>query len=262
MKREDLVSNLQSELDSFQAIYSTRPIVDNSGGMGFNHSFALWKMLRSLKPALVVESGIWKGHSTWLIEIAVPNSKIISFDTDLSMRQYVSPNVTYIERDFRFYDWTSENLANSLIFFDDHQNSFSRILLAYFFGFKKIIFEDNYSINQGDFYSINHLFSNTGFPDIQMSKKHRKSLRTFVKRTWYMPVLRRVGSHQNWIIPPNTFDSKNFKNRMSYILTFPRILESNGHIATEFVELLPAFASQDFAKSDFSYNNITFLELK
>ncbi len=263
MKYEDLVSNLQSELEAFQAIYSTRPIKDNSGGMGFNHSFALWKMLRLLKPELVVESGIWKGHSTWLIEIAVPNTKIISFDPDLSMRQYISPNVIYAENDFQYYDWSRENLEHSLIFFDDHQNSYSRILLAYFFGFKKIIFEDNYSINQGDFYSLIHLFSNSGFPDIQMSKNHRKSLRTIVKRAWYMPVLRRIGSHQNWIVAENTFDSKNIKNRMSQMLTFPRILESDGTVANEFVDSAPDFIVQNFInKNEFTYNNFTFLELK
>jgi len=89
VEKSDLVSDLEKDLDKFCEIYASRPIQDNTGGMGFNHSFALWKMLRVLNPDLVIESGIWKGHSTWLIETTLPNAKIISFDTNLTLRQYV-----------------------------------------------------------------------------------------------------------------------------------------------------------------------------
>jgi hypothetical protein len=263
MKKNDLLSELKIDLNTFCKIYATRPIQDNSGGMGFNHSFALWKMLRVLNPDLIVESGIWKGHSTWLIETTLPNAKIISFDTSLELREYFSPAATYSEGDFQFYDWSSENLENSLIFFDDHQNSYSRILLAYFFGFKRLIFEDNYPIDDGDFYSLNHLLSDSGFPDIQLSSKYRKSWRSRFKRIWYLPVLQRVGSHQNWIIPENSFDSKNLKRRTLNMVTFPRILGNDGSVESEFLNLVPEF---DLVKSDnkleFSYNNITYLELQ
>ena len=263
MNKNDLVADLKKDLDIFCEIYASRPIQDNAGGMGFNHSFALWKMLRVLNPDLVVESGIWKGHSTWLIETTLPNAKIISFDTNLAFRQYVSPAATYSEGDFQFYDWSSENLENSLIFFDDHQNSFSRTLLAYFFGFKRLIFEDNYSPDNGDCYSLNHLLSGSGFPDIQLSSKHRKSFRSRVKRAWYLPVLRRVGSHQNWIIPENRFDSKNLEHRTLKMVTFPRILQSDGTIEDQFLDSVPGFKSFKSEKnSEFSYNNITYLELR
>ena len=263
MKKNDLVSDLKKDLDTFCEIYASRPIQDNVGGMGFNHSFALWKMLKVLKPDIVIESGIFKGHSTWLIETTLPGARIISFDTNLGLRQYVSPTVTYREGDFQFYDWSSENLENSLIFFDDHQNSFSRILLAYFFGFKRLIFEDNYPINEGDFYSLNHLNSDTGFPDIQLSAKHRKSWKMRLKRAWYLPVLRRVGSRQNWIIPENSFDSKNLKRRTFNMVTFPRILRNDGSIESEFTVFVPEFKLVNSEnKSEFSYNNITYLELQ
>lgn len=263
MKESDLVSDLQKDLGTFCEIYASRPIQDNSGGMGFNHSFALWKMLRVLNPDLVIESGIWKGHSTWLIEITLPNAKIISFDTNLELRQYVSPLATYVEGDFQFYDWSGENLENSLIFFDDHQNSYSRILLAYFFGFKRLIFEDNYLPDSGDFYSLNHLLSDSGFPDIQLSANYRKKLRTRLKRIWYLPVLQRVGSHQNWIIPANRFDSKNLRRRILNLITFPRILQIDGSVESNFLFLVPEFkAVVSKNKSEYSYNNITYLELQ
>jgi hypothetical protein len=263
MKKEELVSDLKIDLETFCKVYADRPIHDNSGGMGFNHSFALWKMLILLKPDLVVESGIWKGHSTWLIETTLPHAKIISFDTSLSRLQYVSSKVTYRESDFQFYDWSRVDLKNSLIFFDDHQNSFSRILLANFFGFKKLVFEDNYPANEGDFYSLNHLLSGSGFPDIQLSQKYRKSLRTKFKRAWYLPVLKRVGSHQNWIIPKNSFDSKNLMHRTHVMVTFPRILQCDGSIENEFLSSAPDFKlAKSDNESEFAYSNITYLELE
>jgi hypothetical protein len=263
MNKEDLVSDLNTDLNTFLEIYLSRPIQDNLGGMGFNHSFALWKMLGVLKPNLVVESGIWKGHSTWLIQKTLPNAKIISFDTNLALRHYVSPAVTYSEGDFQFYDWSNEDLENSVIFFDDHQNSYSRILLSYFFGFRKLIFEDNYLTDEGDFYSLNHLLSESGFPDIQMTQKYRKNLRTKLKRAWYLPVLRRIGSHQNWIIPENCYDSKNLKRRTLNMVTFPRILKSDGSIESEFIGSVPNFKFMHSKnESEFTYNNITFVELQ
>ena len=61
-------SELHSYLDEFLKIYKNRPFPDNAGGMGLNHSFALYSLIKKLKIKKVYESGIYKGHSTWLIE--------------------------------------------------------------------------------------------------------------------------------------------------------------------------------------------------
>jgi hypothetical protein len=263
VKKEVLVSELNEDLDTFLKIYAGRPVQDNSGGMGFNHSFALWKMLTFLKPNLVVESGIWKGHGTWLIETTLPDAKIISFDLNLGLRQYISSEVTYRESDFQFYDWSGEDLENSVILFDDHQNSFFRIILANFFGFKNLIFDDNYTADNGDFYSLNHLLSYSGFSDIQLSQKHKKSLRFKLKQAWYLPVLQRVGSHQHWIVPKNEYDSKNLNHLTLYMVTFPRILQNDGSIEPDFMISSPDFKlDKSINESNFTYNNITYLKLR
>jgi len=260
---DKMTENLETELQDFIAVYSTRPINDNSGGMGFNHSFAFWRLLRILKPELIVESGIWKGHSTWLIEVALPESRIIAFDIKLSKREYISSRVKYIESDFQFYDWSSEDLEKSLILLDDHQNSFNRILLANFFGMKRMIFEDNYLADNGDFYSLNHIFSKVGFPDIQLSRKHRKSLRSFLMRALYLPVLQRVGSHQHWLVPANPFDSNNLQSKLVEYQIFPRIFDEHGQVTGEFSNTLLNFTlPNNLGKTHYSYNQITYLEIK
>ena len=70
--------DMQNSVSEFLDVYNSRPIKENAGGMGVNHSWALWYVLRHVNPSVVVESGVWKGHSTWLIHTALPNAKIFS----------------------------------------------------------------------------------------------------------------------------------------------------------------------------------------
>ena len=87
-------------LDEFSALYSRRPIKDNQGGMKAPHMFAVWFMVRKLAPDLVVESGIWKGQSTWLLEQACPDARLVSIDLNLGHREYVSKTAVYLDKDF------------------------------------------------------------------------------------------------------------------------------------------------------------------
>ena len=115
-----------ASLDEFSALYAKRPISDNQGGMQAPHMFAVWFMARKLQPDLIVESGIWKGQSTWLLEQACPAAKLISIDLHLGYREYISGTVTYSDRDFCEQDWSSLPITDrSLVFFDDHQNAYA-----------------------------------------------------------------------------------------------------------------------------------------
>ena len=66
---------IQSYLSEFIEIFEKRPIKDNKGGMGFNHSFGLFVILKSLGIKNIYESGIWKGNSTWIIENSLTDFK-------------------------------------------------------------------------------------------------------------------------------------------------------------------------------------------
>ena len=131
--------------------------------MRFPHMFAMYYMLKKIKPDFIVESGIFKGQSTWLIEKTLPEAKILSIDIDLNQREYISKskNVIYSNDDFINHDY-SYLPDNSLVFFDDHQNALERIFAAYSFGFRHIIFEDNYPKLQGDCYSLKKIYHGSG----------------------------------------------------------------------------------------------------
>ena len=146
-------------LQEFVELYDKRIIKDNNGGMKSSHIFPIWYVLKKTKPKYIVESGVWKGLGTWFFEQASPYSKIISIDPNPSFRVYTSPNVEYTKTDFINYNWDGIDKNDTLLFFDDHQNSLERIKHAKKLGFKKMVFEDNYPYLQGDCYSPKKILS-------------------------------------------------------------------------------------------------------
>ena len=149
-------------LNDFSSLYKTRPIKNNKGGMLFTHMFYFYLILKNLKPELVIESGVYKGQSTWLIENTLPNSKIISIDIDLNKREYISKKSEYRSLDFKYNEF--KNLPdNTLVFFDDHVDHVERIKQSNFFGIKNIVLEDNYPTNEGDFQTLKQISNNFNF---------------------------------------------------------------------------------------------------
>jgi hypothetical protein len=140
-------------LPDFLELHSRVPITDNHGGMRAPHLFAAWFMLRELQPTHVVESGVFKGLGTWLIEQAVPGAQLHCIDPDLSQRDYVSSRATYETRDFSSTSWDLPR-ETTVLFFDDHQDAVQRVRLAEALGFRHLIFEDNYPHGHGDCYSL------------------------------------------------------------------------------------------------------------
>lgn len=154
-------SEMRKELREFIQIYNTRPVGRVSGGMQLDHSFALWYILKRVAPKAVIENGVFQGHSTWLIRKALPSAKIFSFDplTNVVWRDNSTLTTYYIGpgfRDFAHIRWGDiVNPNETLLFFDDHQAHVKRIFQALTFGFKHVIFEDNYK--GGDFYSLKEM---------------------------------------------------------------------------------------------------------
>ncbi|OIW15870.1 hypothetical protein TanjilG_04405 [Lupinus angustifolius] len=166
--------DLLKGLEEFVPIYETRPIKNNMYGMGFDHSFGLWFMARWLKPDLMIESGAFKGHSTWVLRQAMPNTPIISLSPRHPEKYlkkgpaYVDGNCTYFAGkdfvDFGSVDWPKVlhkhgivDHSRVLIFFDDHQNELKRVEQALKAGFHHVVFEDNYDTGTGDHYSLRQI---------------------------------------------------------------------------------------------------------
>ena len=169
-------------LEPFNKLYKKRPIKTNVGGMQYPHMFATYYFLKKINPRFVVESGVHKGQSTWLIEKTLPDAKILSIDINLNNLIYKSKKATYSSIDFSKQNF-SKIKKNSLVFFDDHQNALERFKQCKIFGFKNIIYEDNYANGLGDNYSFKKILDNAGNIRKITLKDITKNLKKILKET-------------------------------------------------------------------------------
>lgn len=260
--------DMQNSVSEFLDVYSSRPIKENAGGMGVNHSWALWYVLRRVNPSVVVESGVWKGHSTWLIHTALPNAEIYSFDVSFSRLEYKCPASTYTERDWSLFDWSNVDLSNSLALFDDHQNCYNRLIQAYWYGIRHAIIEDNYPTGQGDCYSLKQVMARSGAPKIQMSENSRKRLGRELYYSIQERLYQYIGHHQHRVIAPNDYDSGNLQQRLEHYQIMPPLIVGKesmyGHPWTGEYARPEEIAPGDpkLQQLDRAYNFMTYVKMK
>jgi hypothetical protein len=214
-----------SLVPEFLELYKNRPISENVGGMGVNHSFAVWFMLKKMRPAVVIESGVLKGQSTWLIEQASPQAQVFCLDLSFEPLVYKSPQAIYLEQDFTTIDWSEIDRENTVVFFDDHINALARLKELFWVGIKHAIFEDNWPVGAGDSYSMRHLFAGTGATELQMSENYKsKNPIRRMKSRQKERILWEFESSQSRIVRPNDTDSKNLSRNLSSYFEFPPLL--------------------------------------
>ena len=266
-----------NELKIFTSIYKTRPVKENKGGMMFPHMFATFFILRKLKPKLVIESGVYKGQSTWLIVKSVPDAEILSIDMDLKQRVYISNRAKYSNIDFKYHDF-SNIPEDTLVFFDDHQSHIDRIRESKFFNIKHIILEDNYPALCGDFLTIRHVYSGSGF-------SHPLTFKNIIKTTYLLfnQFFKKKISNKYYISldqinsrlrdrNPDFIIFRNIEKIIETYFEFPPIINFDhkwGHGTTK--ELyrtekpladLDKLDLKDLSKELQSYNYITYIKLK
>ena len=217
--------SIVAAIPEFEDLYNSRPIRDNNGGMKAPHMFATWFMARHFCPEVIIESGIWKGQSTWLLEKACPDARLISIDLNLAKREYISRHAEYYDIDFSEIDWSKTPVTGSLVFFDDHQNAFLRLQQCRWFGFRDIIFEDNYPSLQGDCYSLKKAFEGAGFEPMNSDRGNRGSeaIRRRVGRLLGITPITLTPQYARRCIAPNTHDAAILRNHLDVYYEFPPV---------------------------------------
>lgn len=247
------------ELQKFLKIYKNRPIANNKNGMKINHMFAFFFILKKLKPSYVIESGVLKGQGTWLIEKALPNTKIFSIDLDLSTRKYISKKVKYLDQDFQYFDEKIDP-KKTLAFFDDHTCHLERIKQCKIFNIKDIILEDNYDEGEGDFNSLKLILKQKNFNHKTSLLSHLKTLIIFI-----IEIIKKIVLI-NYIIKLDKIkfrlrDKINKKNNLFFknikqIYVFPKFLS----LITD--KKIKNKVIKDYANEIKSYNSLTYIKLK
>jgi len=146
--------DLRSELAAFEKFYAGRPF-DNFQGLQGPGAFTLFYYLRKLRPLVVIESGVWRGFSTWIIETAAPQAKLYCCDPIFGLSEFLKPeiaegrytpaNATRTHQDFSCAGIALDGVPRESIvaFFDDHQNKIPRLMQARAKNIAHVIFDDN-----------------------------------------------------------------------------------------------------------------------
>lgn len=265
-------SKILNSIAEFHDVYSHRPIKNNDGGMKSHHMFATWYMAKTLQPKTIIESGVWKGLGTWILEQACPDARIISLDLNLSKREFISQKVEYHECDFSELDFRKIDTSDCLAFFDDHQDALNRLQQCHWLGIKDIIFEDNYNANEGDFYTLRMILNGSGFRSNSMNQpksdynsttsKVLRKIKALCNQTGLitLPV---IPSYQRSRICQDNSDSYVLANNLNAYYEFPPIcgqfsLDTEKPLITDSnSELYKLFISDSI-----HYNNICYVSLK
>lgn len=158
----DCYDLMRKSLPEFLKVYANRPIKPNASGMRVEHSFAMWYTLRNQhpQPTTIIESGIFRGHSTWLIQQTLPGVRIISLDPEDRIL-YRGENVMYLTGkmfvDFKNVSWQDFGLDfdRTIVLLDDHQSAFRRVIEeGRQLGFWRYMIDDNSDFLEGDNYSF------------------------------------------------------------------------------------------------------------
>lgn len=133
--------------DHDKLFFNSNPVKDNLGGMGYNNSLYLFVYLSVQKKVdMFVESGIWKGYSSFLIDSALKkkndDAEHYKFDINFKNIKYFSKKANYFEFDINEYEFPKSK-KNKIFFFDDHVSHYDRLQYCYNNDVEQIIFDDD-----------------------------------------------------------------------------------------------------------------------
>lgn len=176
---------LDAVVDDFFTAYPERPVQDNEGGTKFCDSFWIYLLGRSIGPDFIVESGVHRGHSTWLLRQGGPRAEMHCFDVSFRNLVWRDDGAVYHENDWMADGVTAPETANVLAYFDDHISHARRIVEAHARGFRTLLFDDDFPAH--------HLHA-TGHPPLPtLAMIADDTLKDGDEITWY-----RHGTAKSW----------------------------------------------------------------
>jgi hypothetical protein len=109
-----------------------------------NNAFWLFAVARLLRPSSIVESGTWRGFSSWLFAEAAPGARITTYDVRRANGRIDDPRV-----DYRLGDWNEAAApdrlpADTLFYADDHLPHLRRLEEAAARGIRLVLVDDDY----------------------------------------------------------------------------------------------------------------------
>ena len=140
-------SKLIKNIIDHEKIFYRNPIINNYGGIGFNNSLIMFLFFKEIKVDAIIESGVWKGYISYLVDQIFKTNKVNKFKFDINFKNilYYSKSSKYCEHDIEEYNFNSKklNLKKSCFIFDDHVSQLNRFEFCDNLKVGFIVFDDD-----------------------------------------------------------------------------------------------------------------------
>jgi hypothetical protein len=212
---------IEKNIIEYDAVFKAWPYKDLSGGMGYNNGLFVFCFARSIYAEEILESGIWRGYTTYILKNSICSAKHYCFDINLTKVLWKSESAEYFENDINQVS-LSFSSDNRLALFDDHVSQYDRLLYANKNNFKYLIFDDDVS-----HFSLH----SDGWPPLPTISMLKNIDNLPTKFEWYCNNIKGIASFNipenfnmldsyYYSIPPDIFDLTGYRNtsQTSYLV--------------------------------------------
>ena len=133
-------------VEEFELVFMQSPVKEHESGFGYNEGVFFYSILRIINPELVIESGVMKGFTTYLIDAATNNDcKIFSYDINFDNKVFSSKKAEYINSDISGKIPFIQN-KKTVALWDDHTSQLDRLLFSQEHEIEYNFFDDDLSL--------------------------------------------------------------------------------------------------------------------
>ena len=133
-------------VEEFEKVFIQSPVKEHESGFGYNEGVFFYSILRIINPELVIESGVMKGFTTYLIDAATNNDcKIFSYDINFDNKVFNSKKAQYINSDISTNIPLIKN-KKAVALWDDHTSQLERLKFSQKHNIEFNFFDDDLSL--------------------------------------------------------------------------------------------------------------------
>ena len=133
-------------VNEFDHVFSESPVKEHESGFGYNEGIFFFTILKIINPELVIESGVMKGFTTYLIDAATDDDcKILCYDINFDNKNFHSQKATYINSDISNNIPSTQN-KKVVALWDDHTSQLDRLKFSQKHKIEYNFFDDDLSL--------------------------------------------------------------------------------------------------------------------
>jgi hypothetical protein len=144
------INSLRESIKNYEKIFRSDQIknFNLNGGMGFNNGLILFCIVSYLNPKVLIESGVFRGFTTVLLDKATADeAEILCFDINLSRNEYKSKKTKHYNLDIEETPKINFQKVDFALF-DDHVSHYDRLKFCLLNKINAVILDDDVGLTQ------------------------------------------------------------------------------------------------------------------